>query len=137
MALISINRPNCPTAGDDFCCDESVAEFEVIVSCAEPPRPVYVNIYNLDCECVEIYRSHESCCDGAEVPLRCGGKQNYLKDTRPDIVLTIPGRYKFRTVSGEFFEPEVKWEVTPINIEFAKLRLQELALCCCQQGRKA
>lgn len=132
--LLGINKPDCPS-NEDGCCNELTHQFAITVACTSPPRPKFVHFYNLCGECVEVLRTHDGkCCDDQEAPLLCNGKPVVLSQANPEIILTLPGRYVFRTLSSEPFDfDEVAVEVSAIDIEFARLRLEQHSACCCNE----
>jgi len=134
----SINLPDCPSTEDACKCWQDTDQFKVVVSCGEwkdKVQPVYVHTYNLEDEEIEVIRVYADGCDPLYSPVRCQGMCVTLSEEHPDIMLTVPGTYLFKTLSGEPFDnDDFGVEKSAVSFEFADLWLKQQALCCCIKG---
>lgn len=133
--LLGINQANCPGIDNVFTCDEPVSQFHIDVAGTAPPKPKYVHFYNLCDERVEVIRLlDDKCFNAYEAPWLCNGCPVVISESNPEVILTVPGRYVFRTASGNPYDfDSVGVERDTIDVEFARLRLEQHSLCCCNQ----
>lgn len=129
-----INQVRCESEAEHDFCEMSANEFFLTVRCVEPPKPMYVHMYNLCGQRMLIEREHKGQCWPVWSVWRCAGVPQVLDDEHPDIILTMPGRYRFSTESGIDFDEldeDIRIEASEISLEYAMLRLREMEVCCC------
>lgn len=131
-----INAPDCPV--EELKCPTPTDRFRVTVLKNEggSPKPVYVHVYGLPCdEELLIEREFESICDPLWEPMRCGGQALCLTSDYPDIMLVVPGTYRFSTKSGKILDDmDFAIEECPVHVEYADLWIKQQQLCCCREN---
>jgi len=133
----SINGPDCPT--EDPSCYIPVNYFEITVQKRGmgEAQPVYVHVYGLDdTRHLDIYRVYADRCDPLYSRMYCGGQAMGLTCDSPDILLTLPGTYRFQTSDNTNlnWDADFAYEQSPIHAEYAQLYLQQQSLCCCRES---
>ena len=133
-----LNQTACPIK-DDFC-REPRNHFDVLVKKNDggPAKPVYVHIYGLpEGEELHISRIYDDGCDPLYSPLFCGGNPMALDCQNPDIMLIVPGKYRFQTASLEMLDDvDFTVEESPVHKEYADLWLKQQQLCCCRDSKR-
>ena len=127
-----INQPECIPPTQPGCWEPRNSFYiEVEGRKAEnEAKPYYVHIYNLDPhETLHIERVYGDNCDPLYAPLRRCGELITMDCLNDSLVLTIPGKYRFSTASGnEINNDDFAVEYSPIHADYAKLWIQQ---CCC------
>lgn len=134
-----INEPNC--LSDINFCREPTNNFHVTVMKNDmgQAKPVYVHTYGLqEEECLLISRVYDEKCDPLWSPMYCGGEPMCLTCDSPDIMLVVPGKYRFQTHDEAMIcDIDFAYEECPVNAEYASLYLQQQSLCCCRSNKEA
>lgn len=129
-----LNAPDCPLPYD--ACKDPTNNFsvQVLKNNNAEAKPVYVHIYGLpEGEELLIEREYISGCDPMWSPLRCGGNALALDVENPDIMLVVPGTYRFRTASSTYLDEwDFAVEISDVHVEYADLWLKQQSLCCCR-----
>ena len=132
-----INAPDCPK--DEDGCYLPVDHFELTVQKKESgeAKPIYVHVYGLDeTRHLDIFRVYADKCDPMYSPMYCGGHPMGLTCDSPDVLLTMPGTYRFQTSDGSTlnWDADFAYESCPIHVDYAQLYLQQQQLCCCRES---
>lgn len=133
----SINGSEC--ADDELKCKTPTDRFRVTVLKNDnaAPKPVYVHVYGLpEGEELRIEREYRSGCDPMWSPMYCSGCPLVLAADSPDIMLVVPGTYRFSTASGEVLDDvDFFIEESPVHVEYAELWMKQQQLCCCRGSK--
>lgn len=133
----SINGTECQV--EEARCKTPTDRFRVTVSKNDnsSPKPVYVHVYGLPAgEELLIEREYCSGCDPMWSPMYCSGCPLVLACDAPDIMLVVPGTYRFSTLSGKVLDDvDFFIEESPVHVEYADLWLKQQQLCCCRGSK--
>ena len=133
----AINAPDCPVESGK--CPTPTDRFRVQVLKNEggEPKPVYIHVFGMPCDDeLIIEREYESECDPLWSPMTCGGRPLALSHDYPDIMLVVPGTYRFSTASGQVLDDvDFAIEECPVHVEYADLWFKQQQLCCCRENK--
>ena len=130
-----LNRPNCKTDAPISFCKFSEQYFDVVVESRSQgdmrAQPVLVRTWHLESEMV-IEVVYDDCCDPLFMPLSVCGKEVRLNACNPEVLLTMPGKYRFRMTdySNIPTDGDFAYQAIPVNPAYAELWLLQNKCCC-------